>query len=250
METSPEIKALAAAMAKAQPKIKGAIKDSNNPFFKTKYADLASVWDACREALSDNGFSVIQGASAAGRTAKITTMLLHSSGEWVRDILEMTAVDEKPQSIGSAITYGRRYALAAIVGVCPEDDDGAAASGTVKQLSKAQENPGFSTGIPFSEHKAREAAKNSQRDLGTFSDYIVSTEKGKNGKRADGTPWQAYLIVTQDNGNVGTYSKEVYDLCTKAMNDGLKVQMETEPGKYGPTAKAAFIHEIPEKVEA
>ena len=250
METSTEIKNLAAALSKAQAEIKGALKDSKNPFFKSNYADLASVWDACRKPLTDNGFSILQGAASEGKKVKVTTTLLHSSGEWARDVLEMTAKDETPQALGSAITYARRYGLAPLVGVCPEDDDGAAASGTIKQPSKAQERPGFSTGISPAEMEKQQEEKNSQHDLGTFSDYVVSGVKGKSGKRADGTKWQAYIITTQENGDVGTYDEKVFTLCGMAQDNGQKVTFESEPGKYGPVIKAAMIPEIPETVPA
>lgn len=129
MTHSESLKEFAPAMAKAQAVMKGAPRDHTNPAFpRSRYADLASVWDACREALTSNGFSVLQMPSADGNAVTITTMLLHSSGEWMAEPLTMTAKDAGPQSIGSAITYGRRYGLMAAVGICPEDDDGEAAT--------------------------------------------------------------------------------------------------------------------------
>ena len=126
---SDSINELAAALAKAQGAMKGAAKDADNPFFKSKYADLASVWDACREALSANSLAVVQTMdSDSADTVTIVTTLMHSSGQWVSGRLTMHPVKPDPQGIGSAITYARRYALAAMVGVAPEDDDGNAAS--------------------------------------------------------------------------------------------------------------------------
>lgn len=124
---------LAAALAKAQGAMSGAAKDSANPFFKSKYADLASCWEACRKPLSDNELSIVQLASAEGAAVTITTVLMHSSGESLSSALTMTSKDDTPQGIGSAITYGRRYALCAMVGIAPEDDDGNAASKTRPQ---------------------------------------------------------------------------------------------------------------------
>lgn len=129
MQTSDQINELAAALAKAQSKITGALKDSANPFFKSKYADLASCWDAARDHLTSNGLSVIQTASATDGAVCITTMLAHSSGQWVRDTLALQPVKSDPQGIGSCITYGRRYGFAAIAGIAQVDDDGNAASG-------------------------------------------------------------------------------------------------------------------------
>lgn len=131
MEMSEQINELSAALSKAQAKIIGALKDAANPFFKSKYADLSSVWDAVRDPLTANGLAVIQTTSSPpdGSSVIVTTMLTHSSGQWVRDSLTMAPAKRDPQGIGSAITYGRRYALAAITG-CPQiDDDGEAAVG-------------------------------------------------------------------------------------------------------------------------
>lgn len=129
MQHSENIADLATALAKAQAVVEGAKKDSNNPHFKSKYADLASVWSACREALTDNGLSVIQspGLCHDGKM-EMTTMLMHSSGQWVRDTLSIPLQKIDAQGYGSATTYARRYALAAVVGVSPDDDDGNAAS--------------------------------------------------------------------------------------------------------------------------
>jgi len=132
VQKSESIGELAKALAVAQGQISGAKKDSENPFFKSKYADLASVWDACRRPLSENGLSVVQmPRSEITENATIIfvdTLLAHSSGEWVLESLSAVPVKDDPQGIGSCITYLRRYALGAVVGVAPEDDDGNAAS--------------------------------------------------------------------------------------------------------------------------
>ena len=132
MEQSLEIGELAAALAIAQGEITGALKDSANPFFKSKYADLASVWDACRASLSKQGLAVIQIPSTGDNgAAVITTTLAHKSGQWMRGSLALMPVKGDPQGMGSAYTYARRYALAAMVGVAQVDDDANAASGKV-----------------------------------------------------------------------------------------------------------------------
>jgi hypothetical protein len=128
-EQSEQIGELAAALAVAQGKITGALKDSANPFFKSKYADLASVWDACRGPLSDNGIAVIQTTDVDDQGVVVVTTLAHKSGQWMRGKLRLMPKDSTPQGFGSAITYGRRYGLAAIVGVAQVDDDANAASG-------------------------------------------------------------------------------------------------------------------------
>lgn len=129
MNQSTSIAALAAALSKAQADITGALKDSSNPFFKSKYADLASCWDACRKQLAANGLSVIQTTDVGDAGPVLVTTLAHASGEWVRGVLPILTKDNSPQGQGSGITYARRYALAAIVGLAQIDDDAEAAQG-------------------------------------------------------------------------------------------------------------------------
>ena len=133
---------LAAALAKAQSEIKGAKKDAENPFFKSTYADLASTWEACREALSKNELAVAQPTDLLDGQMILRTVLLHSSGESITGILPIM-VGEKAtaQQVGSAITYCRRYALAAMVGVAPEDDDGNSASETAARTTIKKPQP-------------------------------------------------------------------------------------------------------------
>lgn len=131
---------LAAALSKAQGQIKGAKKDADNPFFKSKYADLASTWDACREALSANELAITQVPDMIDGILHLRTTLHHSSGETISGTMIMQLSDKaNAQQLGSLITYYRRYALSAIVGIAPEDDDGNSASEThIKTKSPAE----------------------------------------------------------------------------------------------------------------
>lgn len=124
---SETIGALAAALAKAQSEISGAVKDAANPFFKSKYADLESVWQACRKPLTDNGLSVVQTTRYTADTLMLITTLMHASGEWIAGEMPVLMKDYSPQAQGSGLTYARRYALAALVGVYQTDDDAEAA---------------------------------------------------------------------------------------------------------------------------
>lgn len=130
MDTSPEIGELAKAIAAAQAKMKPAVKDATNPHFKSKYADLASIWDACREALGTNGLAVLQGVTCQGADVTVETRLIHASGQWLSTALTIAAANAGAQSIGSAVTYGRRYGLAAMLGISAEEDDDGNAAGT------------------------------------------------------------------------------------------------------------------------
>lgn len=180
METSQTLNELATALSKAQGEMRNAQKDGTNPHFKAQYATLDSVWDACRAPLSKHGLSVIQTLSTSAQGVQISTMLLHSSGQWVKDSLELTPRDASPQSAGSAVTYGRRYSLMAIVGIAPgDDDDGNAATfanGTVKPEQPAWndgvQNMDVGYRIPFGKFNKRKLDEVDVNDLRSYVDYI------------------------------------------------------------------------------
>lgn len=140
---SETIGALAAALAKAQGSIKPAAMDRDNPFFKSRYATLTSLWEAARAALSANGLAVTQTTDMGDDGVVLITTLIHASGEWVGSAYPVRATDNKPQSLGSALTYARRYAFAALLGlVSDDDDDGNAASGNVPAKAPARTQNG------------------------------------------------------------------------------------------------------------
>jgi len=129
MSQSESIANLAKALSIVQGKLTYAVKDSANPFFKSKYADLESVWDACRSLLADNNLCVIQmpGNYFEGRMWLITK-LCHSSGEWIEQEMSVPVQKMDVQGCGSALSYMRRYSLSAFIGIVQSDDDGNAAS--------------------------------------------------------------------------------------------------------------------------
>ena len=129
MRQSEHINELAAALAKAQGMIEGAVKESVNPHFRNKYADLGNVWSAIREPLTSNGLSVVQLLRGVERGVECETILMHSGGQYIAESLFMPASKNDAQGYGSAATYARRYGLQAMVGIAPVDDDGEAARG-------------------------------------------------------------------------------------------------------------------------
>ena len=135
---SDKIDKLAAALSKAQSEMKGAEKKSINPFFNSGYADLHTVIESSFPSLTKHGLSVIQGNESSPGEFFVTTMLLHESGQWIRSKLKMPIEKVTAQSIGSTITYGRRYGLSAITGISQYDDDGNAVSsrGVTKDHAK------------------------------------------------------------------------------------------------------------------
>lgn len=122
---SAELGELFGALAKAQATMEAAAKDSANPFFKSTYADLASVVKASRKALAANGLCVIQTLGRQEGYQVLRTRLGHSSGQWMESVMQINPPKNDVQTLGSYITYLRRYAYGAICGVvaASEDDD-------------------------------------------------------------------------------------------------------------------------------
>jgi len=147
---------IATALCKAQGVMRGAKKDKDNPFFKSRFADLSSVFEAIRGPFFDNGLSITQTMDViADGKQIICTRIMHSSGEFI-DSKMLLPVETNPQKLGSAITYFRRYTLMAIAGIPAEDDDGNAAARetrkkpeliTDKQVSSLEELINGNTGI-------------------------------------------------------------------------------------------------------
>ena len=127
MYQSEQINELATALAKAQGQMQHAIKDSLNPHYKSKYADLANVIDAIRAPLSENGLSFVQPIRLDNGVTILDTILFHTSGQWIKssmtvniDVTSKNAI----QSFGAALTYLKRYLLSSLIGIAQDDDDG------------------------------------------------------------------------------------------------------------------------------
>lgn len=186
-EHSPTLNELFAALAKAQGQISNAKKDKKNPFFKSSYADLSSVWEACREPLSTNGLSVIQTVEGTKESMFLNTWLGHSSGQWIKSKLPMLLQKFDPQSQGSAITYARRYALSAMIGICAdEDDDGEKAMAGARKKEEV---------LPIATITAKQAQELDeilgQCDV-EFQDSIQKTLRSRNIPSLDKLPLDSY----------------------------------------------------------
>lgn len=192
MNQSPSIAKLAKAICAAQLSLKPVKKECDNPFFKSKYADLASVWEALKP-FHENGIAITQSPVACGRAGHICleTQLTHESGEWMRSTLELPLAKNDPQGAGSALTYARRYALGCMTGVVTEeDDDGNAASGNHSQPAQT-----------YTKQKKEAAKKIAELKTEQSAQAIVSDED-----------WEAFLDYMSDDPDRTTVGKQLKDL--------------------------------------
>lgn len=143
MTASTELNELGKALALAQSEMKNAKLNRVNPHFKSKYADLAEIRDTVTPALSKNGIAVVQGTDATDNGLVVFTRLIHSSGQWIESRFPIPY--DKPQTMGSGITYGRRYTLSAVCNIAAdEDDDGNAANEKPVAMPSVNGTPGAS----------------------------------------------------------------------------------------------------------
>ena len=215
------IGALYAALSKAQGVMGAATKGRQNPFFKSRYATLTDCWNVCREPLADNGLSVIQfptGNTPEGVTLR--TILAHEGGASIESEFLMPVVKRDPQGVGSAISYARRYALSAILGiVSDEDDDGNAASGKTGFNGHGHEDrqpPKSSASAVNDRIKPPASLPRQDADAALRTDVLASfAEFGTKATAAE------FAAVKTKAGVVGKTPPQLTTLDIKAINDAL-----------------------------
>ena len=142
IERSENITLISIALLKAQKDMGAALKDAKNPFFKSSYADLKAVIEAIKEPLNNNGISFLQAARGDHEFPRLETVLLHESGQYLSSVTPIFCSKPKdPQAFGSGITYSKRYALQAMLGLPTKDDDGEAAMGRNSKPEKQTTKP-------------------------------------------------------------------------------------------------------------
>lgn len=148
MKQSQEIGELAKSLIAVQAKLKPIVKDSTNPHFKNKYASLDGIMGEVRPALTEENLALVQGGSEANGGVCVTTMLIHGSGQWISFDYQMPLEKPTAQSVGSAITYGRRYGVCSILGLATEEDDDGNAASSAKKRREWRETPARVNSIP------------------------------------------------------------------------------------------------------
>lgn len=198
---SEQINELATAMAKMQGDLESASKSSENPFFKNKYADLATVWDVCRLPMSKNGLALMQQISYVNDKALLVTTLTHSSGQWMRSVAPIITAKQDAQGMGAGITYMRRYAMCAMLGITQDDDDGNTAAGiTSKALTDKQLNELINELIEEFPFEKKDVA-------GKYLEHCKAHYKAKKGSK-----WVEILHgeLTNATNDVESFIKSVY----------------------------------------
>jgi len=146
MNQSEEINELATALSKFQGEMTAVKKDATNPFFKSKYATLDTIWEAIRKPLASNGLSIVQTMGTDGDSNSLITTLLHGlTGQYISGEMTLNPEKNTPQGLGSAITYARRYSLSAILGIVADEDDDAEST-KEKKGEKAKQATGQTSG--------------------------------------------------------------------------------------------------------
>ena len=229
MNKSETIGKLAEALSKAQGAMKPAIKDSDNPYFKSKYADLSSVWEAIREPLAVNGLSIsqlLESGVGNGDSITLTTILMHSSGEWISSSVTAKPAKSDAQSIGSLTSYLRRYSLSAIVGGYADDDD------AETDRIGHQEKPAEITQKPFEESgkkpitKARTLGKAHNELFALLSELYAGDREKMKTMLKELTTW-----VDKDS-SIHEGKTSLYDISDKMAGVALgKLRAMVEEGK-------------------
>ncbi len=185
MQQTENINELAEALAKAQGQMEHAKKGAVNSHFRSNYADLAEIVTALRKALSDNGLAYMQTTMLENGGVVLVTTLAHKDGQWIRSFYPVKPTQETPQGFGSAMTYARRYSLAAIAGVAAEgeDDDGNEGSGLASNATPSNAEPSEEVAA----FKAMVAQAHAMQGLNDFERKFVTDQHERIAKYGNNT---------------------------------------------------------------
>jgi hypothetical protein len=223
MLKSESVNDLFLALSMAQNNYLPLKKECDNPFFKSKYADLSACIEATRRALSDNGLSVVQVTESEGDGVVLVTVLAHKSGQWIAGRYPVIVAKKDPQGFGSGLTYARRYAYSAILGIASEDDDdgeGATERKTNTAPTKPQPRPENSDNA------------NSDKKRSDCFCLLLNIEV-----KTSSTNKKYYLANLRDDNRdfvASTFSDTVYNKCAALVGENVKASI-IETVKNGKT---------------
>lgn len=215
-------KAIAAALAKAQAEMGPAIKDSTNPAFRSKYADLGNVMDACLPSLNKHGIAVIQPITQDENGRYVKTVLIHESGEMLECAVPLIVAKNDMQGLGSAITYGRRYGLMSMAGIAPEDDDGNAAAKAAPNVLQAAIDTSWKDAVIDSLPDGATPRQKAE----AFADFFCADFKDK-GVKALSNRWERYketiMQITSRHPDLGERIVDAFENRKNELADGERI---------------------------
>ena len=226
MNKSESIIELAKALSNLQGKMVAVKKDAINPFYKSKYATLDTIWEAIRKPLSENGLSIVQTMNLVGDKSILETTLYHISGEWISGTQLVNPVKDDPQSLGSAISYARRYSLSAILGIVTDEDDDANIATKPEAKPKTKEEPKSAEKPVSSTTETSQKSEPSISVAQTKKIYALVKEKG----------------ITTDQARA--YLKKIFNkMSTKELtiSEASRLIEDIEAGKIG--GESALVKE-------
>lgn len=182
MSQTENIKELITALSKAQGAMKPAVFNKVNPHYKSKYADFASCMEACRNPLAENGLVVTQYCELLGDKLNLVTMLAHTSGQWMTSYFPIFTANTNMQSLGSAISYAKRYALTAALGIVADeevDDDAESADGRHNPPQEYKKNLTSSKSQPIAPPHVQKISGEQLKTLKTLEEKLDSECKTK-----------------------------------------------------------------------
>jgi hypothetical protein len=223
VNTSVEIDKIAGALVAVQAAMKPAIKDATNPHFRSKYADLGAIWEACREPLTKNGIFVGQDVTGDSGCVAVTTRMIHTSGQWVEfGPLVIPLGRHDAQAVGSGVSYGKRYALAAALGIIAEDDD----DGNTATASAPKPQPAYAQGTRKPATNGKEVANAAEAVTAERKVVaVISADQRKQlQKDAEQAGWKVDEVKDLLKGfgfnNSADITQDIFATISKAIHEG------------------------------
>lgn len=233
METTPQ-QQYSAALVAAMGELTNVPKTAANPYFKSKYAPLDAIVEATRPVLAKHGLAVQQTPVFRDGMAGVVTIITHKAGHLEDSELLLPLKDQSPQGVGSAITYARRYALAAVLGLATEDDDDGNVSSGLSKKTAEEARPAIAKAMDKnpSVRPAGNAVATWRGVLPTQAKVAAQSKEGAAKK------WVLYSVEFNDNGKsieALTFDEKLFTLATQYGTDGVVVDAGVAPGKKDPS---------------
>ena len=221
---SEEIDKIAPAFVAAQAEMESAPKSADNPYFNSRYAPLPAIVEMLRPILAKHELAIMQTFTPhEGESVLLSTTLLHSSGQWLGGVLSVPVKKADPQAVGSAITYGRRYSLSALLGVVSDDDDdGNAAADATERAEASQPRP-------QQRPSAAIADAGMDAEFGTWHGRLLSCEKTEGEK--NGKPWTRYALKCPDSPIFSTFDTTDGDKAETLVGEPVQIAWQRK-GKF------------------